>query len=320
MMKNFWNDLPTPFFVLAPMEAVTDVVFRHVVAQAGAPDVFMTEFTNAASFCSPKGVHSTRGRLTFTDNEQPIVAQIWGCNPENFSQMGKGLAEMGFAGIDINTGCPDRSVIKSGGGSALIENPELTAKLIAAAKESDLPISVKTRLGVRNVDEFREWLSFLLKQNIANLTVHLRTRKEMSKVDAHFELIPEIVKLRDEIAPATKLTINGDVRNRKHAMELHAQNPGVDGFMIGRGIFANPFAFCAPPYAHSRDEYFQLLRLHLDLHDKYSQIEPRKFDPLKRFFKIYISGFAGVKELREQLMHTRNTDEVREILQNSGIE
>ncbi|MNH50292.1 putative tRNA-dihydrouridine synthase [compost metagenome] len=313
-MNNFWNELPRPFFILAPMEAVTDVVFRHVVASAAQPDIFFTEFTNASSYCSPQGAHSTRGRLAFTEDEHPMVAQIWGNKPEQFSQMAKGLAEMGYMGIDINMGCPDKAVVKGGSGSALIKQPELAAELIAAAKEGGLPVSVKTRLGYSSTDEWKEWLTHLLKQDVVNLTVHLRTRKEMSKVDAHFEMIPEIKKLRDEIAPHTLLTINGDIRDRQHGEEL-VKKYGVDGVMIGRGIFTNPYAFETTPQAHSREELLGLLRLQLDLHDKYSEeLGERKFEPLKRFFKIYVREFDGASELRDKLMHTKSTEEVRAIL------
>lgn len=313
---NFWQDLPRPFFILAPMEAVTDVVFRHVVANAAAPDIYFTEFTNASSYCSPAGIHSTRGRLTFTADEQPMVAQIWGNRPEQFAQMSAGLKEMGFSGIDINMGCPDKSVVKGGAGSGLIRTPELATELIASAKESGLPVSVKTRLGYNTTDEWRAWLTHILKQDVVNLTIHLRTRKEMSKVDAHYELIPEIKKLRDEIAPNTLLTINGDVRNRAHGEELVAQY-GIDGIMIGRGIFTNPFAFETVPKEHSKEELISLLNLHLDLFDNYStELEPRRFEPLKRFFKIYIRDFPGASELREQLMHTKSTEEVRALINN----
>lgn len=312
-MNTFWNKLPKPFFILAPMEAVTDVVFRHVVAKAGRPDIFFTEFTNSASFCSPKGIHSTRGRLAFTEDEHPMVAQIWGSKPENFREMAFGLKELGFKGIDINMGCPDKSVVKSGGGSGLIRTPDLAAEIIAATKEAGLPVSVKTRLGDVKADEWRDWLTHILKQDVVNLTIHLRTRKEMSKVDAHFELIPEIKKLRDEIAPQTLLTINGDIRDRQHGLEL-AEQYGVDGIMIGRGIFANPYAFTAG-YQPTRNEILELLHYHLDLFDKYNEeLEPRKFDPLKRFFKIYVREIPGAAELREKLMHTKSTDEVRELL------
>lgn len=312
-MKNFWNDLPKPFFILAPMEAVTDVVFRHVINAAGRPDVFFTEFTNAASYFSPKGAQSTRGRLTFTDDEQPMVAQIWGNSPEHFAYMAKGLKEQGFQGIDINMGCPDKSVVHGGSGSGLIRNPELAAELIAATKTAGLPVSVKTRLGDVKPEEWTSWLTHLLKQDIVNLTIHLRTRKEMSKVPAHYELIAEIKKLRDEIAPQTLLTINGDIRDRQHGLEL-VKEYGVDGIMIGRGVFTNPFAFEQEPREHSREELLGLLHMQLDLHDRYSAENPRKFDPLKRFFKIYVRDFAGASELRERLMHTKTTDEVRAIL------
>jgi tRNA-dihydrouridine synthase len=313
---NFWHDLPRPFFILAPMEAVTDVVFRHVVASAARPDIFFTEFTNARSYCSPQGIHSTRGRLAFTADEQPMVAQIWGNKPEEFTQMAHGLKEMGYKGIDINMGCPDKSVVKNGAGSGLIRTPEIAAELIQAAKKGGLPVSVKTRLGYSSTEEWHDWLTHLLKQDVVNLTIHLRTRKEMSKVDAHFELIPEIKKLRDEIAPQTLLTINGDIRNRQHGLEL-VEKYGIDGIMIGRGVFHDPFAFETEKREHSREELLSLLTLQLDLFDKYSnELEPRKFEPLKRFFKIYIRDFPGASELREQLMHTKSTDEVRAILQN----
>ncbi|MBC7943333.1 tRNA-dihydrouridine synthase [Candidatus Saccharibacteria bacterium] len=319
MMTNFWTELPKPFFILAPMEAVTDVVFRHVVAHAAKPDVFFTEFTNASSYCSEKGIHSTRGRLTFTDDEQPMVAQIWGNRPDQFEIMSKGLADMGYRGIDINMGCPDKSVVRGGSGSGLIRTPELAGELIKTAKISGLPISVKTRLADVKIDEWREWLTYLFQQNIANLTIHLRTRKEMSKVEAHFELIPEIVKLRDQIAPQTLLTINGDIRDRQHGEDLVRQY-GVDGIMIGRGVFHNPFAFEAEKRDHTQEELIELLHFQLDLHDKYSiELEPRNFDPLKRFFKIYIRGFPGAGELRDKLMHAKTTDEVRQLLTNSSL-
>lgn len=316
MKQNFWQNLPKPFFALAPMDSVSDIVFRHVVAKAARPDIFFTEFTNAASFCSVKGRHSTRGRLSFSIDELPIVAQIWGTRPEHFAEMAQELAKKGFSGIDINMGCPDKNVVKTGGGSALIRTPELAQELVSAAKTGGLPVSVKTRLGYSKPDEFHTWLELLLQQNLANLTVHLRTRKEMSKVDAHYELIPEIKKMRDSLAPRTLLTINGDVADRVAGENL-AMRYQIDGIMIGRGIFANPFVFEKNPKEHTKEELFELLNLHLDLHDKYSSaLEPRKFDPLKHFFKVYIRNFDGASELRDKLMHATNTTQVRDILKN----
>ena len=312
--NNFWAELPKPFFILAPMEAVTDVVFRHVVNHAARPDIFFTEFTNAASYCSPQGAKSTRGRLAFTPDEHPMVAQIWGNNPDHFRQMAIGLAKQGYKGIDINTGCPDKAVVKQGSGSGLIGNYERTAALIAATKEAGLPVSVKARLGAVKPDEFKDWLAFLLQQDIVNLTIHLRTRKEMSKVPAHYELIPEIKAMRDAVAPQTLLTINGDIRDRAHGEEL-VREYGVDGVMIGRGIFTNPYAFAHGTRPRDRDELLNLLHLHLNLFDKYSaELEPRRFEPLKRFFKIYIRDFEGASDLRASLMETKSTADARAVL------
>jgi len=313
MSKNFWKDLPRPFFVLAPMEDVTDVVFRHVVSEAARPDVFFTEFTNSESYCHPDGKQSVRGRLTFTEDEQPMVAHIWGDKPEYFKEMSIGMAEAGFKGLDLNMGCPVPNVASNGKGAGLIRRPDAAAELIEAAKAGGLPVSVKTRLGYTYVDEWSEWLKQVLEQDIANLSIHLRTRKEMSKVDAHWDLIPEIKKLRDEVAPDTLLTINGDIPDRQTGLQLVDQY-GVDGVMIGRGVFKNPFAFEKEPKEHSSKELLDLLKLHLDLFDKYSEWEPRQFKPLRRFFKIYVRGFRGASELRNELMQTETTAEVRELL------
>jgi len=315
MTTNFWAELPRPFFILAPMEDVTDVVFRHVVKEAGAPDVFFTEFTNSDSFCHPDGIESVRGRLAFTEDEQPMVAHIWGDKPEFFREMSLALADMGFKGIDLNMGCPVPNVADRGKGSGLILRPEVAAELIDAAKAGGLPVSVKTRLGFTDTAEMKDWISHLLKQDIANLSVHMRTRKEMSKVDAHWELIPEIVKMRDELAPQTLITINGDILDRQMGLAL-AEKYGVDGLMIGRGIFKNPYAFEKDPKEHSPKEMIGLLRLQLDLQDQYAEQVPRSIVGLHRFFKIYVKGFPGANDLRVSLMNTKSTEEVREILDN----
>lgn len=313
MKNNFWATLPKPFFVLAPMEDVTDVVFRHVVKEAGAPDVFFTEFANSDSYCHPEGKDSLRGRLAFTEDEQPIVGHIWGDNPQFFREMSLGLAELGFKGIDLNMGCPVPNVAGRGKGSGLILRPEVAAELIEAAKVGGLPVSVKTRIGYTEIAEMEAWITHLLQQDIANLSIHLRTRKEMSKVEAHWELIPEIMKIRDKIAPQTLITINGDIPDRQKGLEL-AEQYGVDGIMIGRGIFKNPYAFEKEPRVHSSEELLGLLSLQLDLQDQYTEMLPRSIVGLHRFFKIYVKGFAGASDLRVRLMQTKSTDEVRAIL------
>ena len=313
MKENFWSELPRPFFILAPMEDVTDIVFRHVVSEAARPDVFFTEFTNTESFCHPEGIHSVRGRLTFSEDEHPMVAHIWGDKPEQFRETSIQLAKMGFKGIDLNMGCPVANVAKKGKGSGLILRPDVAAEIIQATKAGGLPVSVKTRLGYYEIDEWKDWLKHVFEQDIANLSIHLRTRKEMSKVDAHWELIEAIKNLRDEIAPNTLLTINGDIPDRKTGLEL-AEKYGIDGVMIGRGIFHNPFAFEKEPREHTCKELLDLLRLHLSLFNKYEKDEIRQFKSLRRFFKIYVRGIRGASELRHQLMNTQSIAEARALL------
>lgn len=317
-MTSFWHQLPKPFFVLAPMEAVTDVVFRHVVAKASAPDVYFTEFTNATGWFRA-GDKAIGGRLVKTDDERPLVAQLWGSDPEAMAAMSSHCVELGFDGIDINMGCPDQSAIKSGGGSGMIRTPEVAYAIIAAAKTAGLPVSVKTRLGYSYVDEWHDWLRGLFEQDIEVLTIHLRTKKEMSKVPAHYELIPAIKALRDEVAPQTLLVINGDIRDREHGMQL-VHETGVDGVMVGRGVFHDPYCFSNTSKSETLSDVSRktalitLLRFHLDQYDLYSNRTGRPYETLKRFYKIYIRDFEGASELRDKLMHTKSTDEVRALL------
>lgn len=335
-VKNIWAELPKSFTVLAPMEGVTDAVFRQVVAKAGRPDLFFTEFTNVSSYASERGRDNALERLEVVATDEPIIAQIWGKNPEHFAETAGVLEGLGFAGLDINMGCPDRHVNAAGGGAAMIKTPELAVECIRRAKQStQLPVSVKTRLGYSFVEEFREWLPVVLREEPAALTVHLRTRKEMSKVPAHYELIPEIAKLRDEIAPAAKFVINGDIKDLRQAKELAAKYPEVDGFMIGRGVFENPY--CFTEYEPTREDLMGLLDYHLELFDAKDaeycakqaermredpdfalrmdgKVRSLAFEPLKRFFKIYLRDFPGASDLRAELMETRDTAKVREIL------
>ena len=310
-------DLPRHFTVLAPMEGVTDAVFRQVVAKAGRPDLFFTEFTNVSSYASEKGRANALERLQVVPSDPPIIAQIWGKNPEHFAATAAALADLGFAGLDINMGCPDRHVCKAGGGSAMIRTPELALECLAQARaETPLPISVKTRLGYSQVDEWRDWLGLLLRQNLSMLTVHLRTKKEMSKVPAHYELIPEILALRARLAPATRLVFNGDIADLAAAEALWQQYPEIDGLMIGRGVFANPY--CFTHYTPTREDLLRLLNLHLDLHEAASARSARSFEPLKRFFKIYVRDWPGASDLRVRLMECHNTAEARATLISSS--
>lgn len=297
------------------MEGVTDVVFRQVIAKAGRPDLFFTEFTNVSSYASEKGRNNALERLDIAKSDPPIIAQIWGKNPDHFAETAAALKPLGFSGIDINMGCPDRHVNKAGGGAAMIRTPELAVECINRAKSAtSLPVSVKTRLGFTYLDELDTWLPTLLKQDLSMLTVHLRTRKEMSKVPAHFELIERVVTLRNTIAPETKLVINGDIKDKAHALELSQQHPAVDGFMIGRGVFENPF--CFTDKTPTRADLIELLNYHLDLFDARAAELAAKgsrypYEPLKHFLKIYVNNFPGAKDLRAKLMLCKNTTELR---------
>ena len=306
---NFWDQFQPGFTILAPMEGVTDIAFRQVVAHAARPDIFYTEFTNVNSYVSEKGRPNALERFRTEPEEAPIIPQIWGTKPKMFTETAQAIKEMGFPAIDINMGCPDRHVVATGGGSGLIRTPELAKEIIRATKTAGLPVSVKSRLGSSKVDEWQGWLTTILEEQPAALTVHLRTKKEMSKVSAHYELIPDILALKNQLSPHTKLIINGDLDNPAAGQKY--VDLGVDGLMIGRGVFRNPFCFEKNPRTHTREELIDLLNYHLDLYEKYD-LHP--YDPLKHFFKIYINNFPGASEIRDQIMQTKTIAEARRII------
>ena len=297
------------------MEGVTDVAFRQVVEKAGRPDLFFTEFTNVSSYASEKGRVNALERLQIAPTDPPIIAQIWGKNPEHFAECAGVLQSLGFSGVDLNFGCPDKNVNRAGGGAAMIRTPELAVECLRNARAAtDLPVSVKTRLGWSQVEEYKEWLPVILKEHPAALTVHLRTKKEMSKVPAHYELISEIIKLRNTMSPETKLIINGDIKNKTHALELYAKYPEVDGFMIGRGVFQNPY--CFTDHQATREDLAELLKLHLKLYEQY---DFHSYEPLKHFFKIYVNNFPGASEIRARLMETHSVEEAWRVISDAGL-
>jgi len=313
-MTSFWHSLKGPIKVLAPMEDVTDTVFRRIVARCGRPDVFFTEFTNTDGMCS-EGRDAVIHRLQFTEEERPIVAQIWGNNPEHYLRASRDLSSMGFDGIDINMGCPVKKIVKNGHCSALIENKPLVQELIAAAKEGagEIPVSVKTRLGFRRL-ETEHWAQFLLEQNPAVLTMHGRIAKEMSDFPANWEEIGKVVKLRDEMGSETLIIGNGDVESLED-IELKARSYGVDGAMVGRGIFHNIFLFdpdrsgteVPPP------ERIALLLDHLHLY-RATWGSDKNFEVMKKFVKVYVTGFQGAAKLRGHLMEASDYAQIDEIL------
>lgn len=314
LMKNFWTKLKKPITALAPMDGVTDTVFRQVVSSVGKPSVLFTEFTSTDGFCS-KGKDKLMDRLKFSETERPIVAQIWGNKPELFFQMARELQKLGFDGIDINMGCPDKQVVKNGGGAALILNPKLAVEIIKAAQKGapNLPISVKTRLGFKQI-QTEEWIKTLFSTGIAALTIHGRTAKEQSIPAAHWDEIGKAVAIRDQLKLKTIILGNGDVTSFSE-IEEKVKEYGVDGVMVGRGIFTNAWIFNSKvdPEKVTLEERLQLLVKHIDLWEKTWQGQAY-FDPLKKFFKTYIHSFEGAASLRAKLMETNSVEEVKEII------
>src|SRR5665213_1600578 len=265
------DKLPKPFFVLAPMDDVTDTVFRQIVAGCAAPDLFFTEFTNVDGLQSP-GRPKLLKKIQHTNEDRPLIAQLWGLKPENYYETAKQIAagELGtFAGVDINMGCPAKSEFQNSTCSALIkpENRQLAGDIIDATRkglDGKLPLSVKTRIGFNDID--MSWFDFILGKDLDMLTVHGRTRKEMSKVPAHWDIIGEVVKRRDTLAPETLVVGNGDVMDHAHGLEL-AKKYKLDGIMIGRGIFHDPFVFAAqsPWKEYSKEQKIELYLKHVKL-------------------------------------------------------
>jgi len=317
-MESFWTKLKKPLYVIAPMADVTDPAYRKLIAEYGAPDVMWTEFVSA------DGLYATREKkkmpdeenpllrdFQFSPGEHPIVAQLFGSNPETIAYASKLAASLGFDGVDINMGCPDKAIEKQGAGAGMMKHPEDAPAIIAAARESGLPVSVKTRIGY-NKDEIDTWLPILLKQNLPALTVHLRTRKEMSLVPAHWELAPRIVALRDALSPDTLLIGNGDVKDLAEARE-RVETSGMDGVMLGRAIFGNPWVFTGK----SAEELTPKERLEalLALARYFEELRPTKsFHLLKKHFKAFVSGWRDASELRAKLMETNSLAELEPLL------
>jgi len=309
-------DLPKPFFILAPMDDVTDVVFRRIVADCAKPDLFFTEFVNVDGLQSAGREHLMH-KLRLSEKESPVIAQLWGLKPESFYKTTKELVGMGFAGVDLNMGCPVKTVIKNGACAALINNRELAGEIIDATKEAAgdaLPVSVKTRVGFTTVD--MSWIEFLLDKKILNmLSIHGRTAKQMSKVPADWDLIGQARELRDSLSPSTLIVGNGDVMNRKQGEGL-AEKYQLDGIMIGRGIFHDPFAFAndSPWLNWPKEQKLELFAEHIQLYiDSYKDNE-RRFEALRKFCKLYINGFEGASELRTQFMETKTPQTAVDLL------
>lgn len=300
------------------MEDVTDAAFRCLIAQKGKPHVFYTEFTSADGLvlAPESGQKHLRRKLLYSQGEHPIVAQLFSGIPERMEAAARIVADMGFDGIDINMGCPDSSVEKGGAGAALMKDPARAREIMRAARRGapHLPLSVKTRIGY-NSEEIDTWIPEILAERPSALAVHLRTRKEMSAVDAHWELMPRIVALRDKLSPETRIVGNGDVRDLADAREkVHMS--GCDGVMLGRAIFGNPWLFTEhTPTSHER---VAVLAEHIRLFDELLDIH--NFAVMKKHFKAYISGWDGAKELRVRLMEAQSAEESLQMLTDCVVE
>jgi tRNA-dihydrouridine synthase len=311
MTHGFWDTLPKPFFVLAPMADVTDVPFRSIVAQCGRPDAFYTEFVSAHGLNSA-GRERLIKDLALTESDHPIVAQFFGTKPEHIRAAGMLARELGFDGVDINMGCPSDPIMRQGAGVSLVKTPQLAQELIAALREGagGLPVAVKTRLGLYRTEEMNDWIPALLEAKPDVLIIHGRTMKEASKVPAHWDLIGDVARMcRD----AGVLCIgNGDVTSRTQGEALAAEH-GVDGIMVGRGIFQNPWLFAREQREHTPQERLGRLSQHLELWEKQWE-RVKSLDLMKKFIKVYVSGWAGAADLRARMMECRTGDEIRNLI------
>ena len=296
------------------MANVTDAAFRFIIAKYGKPDVLWTEFVSCDGLVS-SGKDRLLVDLEFDPIERPIIAQFFTSNPDNMQKCAELAVELGFDGIDINMGCPDKTIEKQGAGAKLITTPEVAQKVLKAAQRGagNLPVSVKTRLGFSK-DIAEEWLPYIFECEPAAVTIHLRTRKEMSRVPAHWERMKDIVALRDKyfIEKEKPLLLgNGDVKTPLEAQEKCAQF-GCDGIMIGRGIFGNPWLF-ARRENPTTEERLRVMLEHTKLY--WDTLVPKKkhFDYMKKHYKAYIAGFEGAAELREKLYATKSYEEVEKI-------
>ena len=311
--RSFWDALPRPFLCLAPMSNVTDSATRLILARHAKPDVIFTEFVSTAGLCSKKGRPRLLPDLRFDPRERPVVTQFFGREPEQFYACAALAADLGFDGIDINLGCPDKSVLRQGSGSGLIREPELVAEIVQAAKEGGkgLPVSVKTRTGYSH-EIIDAWIPALVAMRPAALSLHGRTRRQRYLGLADWDLIAKAARIVQ--AAGIPFIGNGDVHCYREAMEKAAQY-GVDGVMIGRASMGNPWVF-SPAKERStltQEELFGVIAEHAELYEEhYAGI--KSFANVRKHLKDYVADFHGAKALRAILVRTNSASEVRQAL------
>lgn len=333
MDLGFWEKLKKPIFVLAPLADVTDSAFRRLVVKYGKPDVLWTEFVSADGLDSA-GKENLIRDLEYTEAERPIVAQFFSPDPAKMKRASELAVELGFDGVDLNMGCPDKNVVKQGSGSAMIRTPDKAKEVIRAAKAGagKLPVSVKTRIGYSKDSEMEAWVRAILEEEPAVLTLHARTKKDMSKVPARWENIKRAVEIRDEMKIQTLIFGNGDVFSLLEAKKK-VQETGCDGVMVGRGIFGNPWFFADKKVTPTTEEKLKVLVEHTKLYEELigtersdftfgtkkrttkQPVHGKNFALMKKHFKAYVRDWPGASELRAKLMETNNAKEVEVVVE-----
>ncbi|MFA5318044.1 MAG: tRNA-dihydrouridine synthase [Patescibacteria group bacterium] len=322
---GFWGEIKKPILALAPMADVTDEAFRQMFVKYGKPDVLFTEFVSVNGLCSEKGYKNMLLDLKFKKNEHPIVAQVFGSDPEKFYQAAKIIKKLRFDGIDINMGCPDKKVEKQGAGAALMKNPKLAQEIIKETKRGagSMPVSVKTRIGYNKI-ETTKWIKALLEAEPAAISIHWRTRKEMSEAKAHWSEAKKVMKLAKN--KKTLIIGNGDVESMEDAY-AKAEKYGVDGIMVGRGVFGQPWFFAHPsppspsPTGRGGDDVEKKLKIMLEHAVLFNKLfhGRKNFAIMKKHFKAYANGFKGAKELRVKLMKADNIKDVKRVVKEFTI-
>lgn len=338
-IQKLKQDKNRPLFVLAPMADVTDVAFRTVIGEVCSPDIYWTEFVSADGLirATEVGKYKLKKDLLFdAEKQRPIIVQLFSSTYQNMYEATKLCIELGFDGVDINMGCPDKSIEKQKCGAGMIKNPDLAVSVIKACKDArrdfgteHFSVSVKTRVGYNDV-EIDSWIPLLLEQELDLITIHARTRKEMSKVPANWEHVKAVVKMRDEWVeknPGKTIPLifgNGDVLDIEDGYKKCLEY-NVDGAMIGRAMFGNPWLFkdieniknnFEHKFAPSREERIKILIRQVEVFDQQLG-DVKSFALMKKFFKTYMTGFDDAREVREKIMGMETAGEVMGFLEKS---
>lgn len=310
-MNNIWQIIKKPITGLAPMDGVTDEPMRQVQCLVAKPDVMYTEFISVEGFQRNRNAFSRK--LFFKENERPIVTQVFGYTPEAFYKTVLEVSKLGFDGIDINMGCPAKGVLKKGGGGALIGDCQLAEKIIEeslkAIKDSgkDIPLSVKTRIG-KNEIITKDWISFLCRFPIAEITIHGRLLKEGNNGPVNWE---EIQKAAEIARPKGIICLgNGGVKFYQEAREK-AEKYGLDGVLIGQAACGNPWVF-SENILPTQDLILKTIIQHAELVSEF--YDERGFVSILKHFSWYPKEFKNCKKLKIELLKTRNLREVQQII------